>query len=81
MSAPSLFPDFEQHRVDVGNGISIAAVVGGSGSPLLLLHGYAQTWSASPGGLEESPYPRRSAATTVCRCASDDATRRHQATS
>src|SRR5690606_5875195 len=29
--------------VPVGNGIDIAAVVGGSGPPLLLLHGYPQT--------------------------------------
>ena len=43
MSAPSLFPNFEQHRITVGDGINIAGVVGGSGPPLLLLHGFPQT--------------------------------------
>jgi haloacetate dehalogenase len=41
--AQPLFPDFEQHRIDVGDGIEIACVVGGSGPPLLLLHGHPQT--------------------------------------
>lgn len=39
----SLFPGFEERRVDVGNGIEIAATIGGSGPPLLLLHGHPQT--------------------------------------
>ena len=39
----ALFPDFEDRRIDVGGGTEIAALVGGSGPPLLLLHGYPQT--------------------------------------
>lgn len=38
-----LFPGFEERRVDVGDGIEIAATIGGSGPPLLLLHGHPQT--------------------------------------
>ncbi len=38
-----MFPGFERHRFDVGNGILIHGVVGGSGPPLLLLHGHPQT--------------------------------------
>ncbi len=34
-------------------------------------------WSASDGGRDESPYPRRSAITTVCRSAISGATRCH----
>lgn len=37
-----LFPGFETRRIDVGRG-EIAVRVGGSGPPLLLLHGYPQT--------------------------------------
>lgn len=37
-----LFPGFETRRIDVP-GTSIHCVVGGSGPPLLLLHGYPQT--------------------------------------
>jgi haloacetate dehalogenase len=45
LNAPAtpLFPGFEHRSVDVGDGIRIAAVVGGSGAPLLLLHGHPQT--------------------------------------
>jgi len=39
----ALFPGFEQRSVDVGDGVQIAATVGGSGPPLLLLHGHPQT--------------------------------------
>ena len=39
----ALFPGFEQCSVDVGDGVQIAAAVGGSGPPLLLLHGHPQT--------------------------------------
>ena len=39
----ALFPGFEQRGVDVGGGVQIAATVGGSGPPLLLLHGHPQT--------------------------------------
>ncbi len=38
-----LFPGFEHRNVDVGNGIEIAVSIGGSGPPLLLLHGHPQT--------------------------------------
>jgi haloacetate dehalogenase len=38
-----LFPGFSRHIVEVADGIRIAAVVGGSGPPLLLLHGHPQT--------------------------------------
>jgi haloacetate dehalogenase len=38
-----MFEGFTSHTVSVGNGIEIAAVLKGHGSPLLLLHGYPQT--------------------------------------
>jgi len=38
-----LFPGFEHRTVDIGGGVEIAATVGGSGPPLLLLHGHPQT--------------------------------------
>ena len=38
-----MFEGFTSHAVAVGNGIEIAAWTGGSGPPLLLLHGYPQT--------------------------------------
>jgi len=38
-----MFEGFTSHTVAVGNDIEIAAVVGGDGPPLLLLHGYPQT--------------------------------------
>ncbi len=38
-----LFPGFEPRSVDVGEQIRIHAFVGGSGPPLLLLHGHPQT--------------------------------------
>ena len=37
-----MFEGFRQHRLAV-NGVEINAVEGGSGPPLLLLHGYPQT--------------------------------------
>jgi haloacetate dehalogenase len=37
------FPDFTARRIDVGAGIHIQAQIGGSGPPLLLLHGHPQT--------------------------------------
>jgi haloacetate dehalogenase len=43
MDTHSLFPGFQPRRVAVGGGVEIAAVVGGSGPPLLLLHGHPQT--------------------------------------
>ncbi|WP_438978673.1 alpha/beta fold hydrolase [Polynucleobacter sp.] len=42
MSINQLFPDFEPRVFEV-NGIQIAGHIGGSGSPLLLLHGHPQT--------------------------------------
>jgi haloacetate dehalogenase len=39
----SLFPDFRAVRIDVGAEVAIHALVGGSGPPLLLLHGHPQT--------------------------------------
>ena len=39
---PRLFPGFAQHRIAT-SGAEIHCVVGGSGPPLLLLHGYPQT--------------------------------------
>lgn len=44
-NASALFPGFGIRTVDVGEGIRIAAMVGGSGPPLLLLHGHPQTRS------------------------------------
>ena len=38
-----LFPGFERRNVAVGDDVVIATVVGGSGPPLLLLHGHPQT--------------------------------------
>jgi len=38
-----LFPGFQHRLIDVGGGIEIAATIGGSGPPLLLLHGHPQT--------------------------------------
>lgn len=42
-SAQPLFPGFSPRQVEVAQGVRIAAVVGGSGPPLLLLHGHPQT--------------------------------------
>jgi len=42
MSDLTLFPGFAAHDID-GDGARIHCVVGGSGPPLLLLHGYPQT--------------------------------------
>lgn len=39
---PDFFPGFTRHRIDTA-GASINLVTGGSGPPLLLLHGYPQT--------------------------------------
>jgi len=42
---PTLFPGFASQRVATAEGVEINAVVGGSGPPLLLLHGHPQTLS------------------------------------
>jgi haloacetate dehalogenase len=39
----SLFPGFEQRRIEVAPDVEINAVIGGNGPPLLLLHGHPQT--------------------------------------
>lgn len=39
----ALFPGFRHCRVEVAEGVEIAATVGGSGPPLLMLHGHPQT--------------------------------------
>lgn len=38
-----MFEGFTSHVVPVGNGLEIAAVVGGAGPPVLLLHGFPET--------------------------------------
>lgn len=38
-----LFPGFTKRLVKVAEGVEIAAVIGGAGEPLLLLHGHPQT--------------------------------------
>jgi pimeloyl-ACP methyl ester carboxylesterase len=42
MSAPSI-PGFTQQRVDVADGVALNVATGGSGSPVVLLHGFPQT--------------------------------------
>ncbi|WP_181696713.1 alpha/beta fold hydrolase [Nocardia sp. GTS18] len=37
------FPHFETHIVEVADGVRLSAAVGGSGSPIVLLHGFPQT--------------------------------------
>ncbi|RRD56990.1 alpha/beta hydrolase [Comamonadaceae bacterium OH2545_COT-014] len=39
----ALFPGFAPQRIPVGHGVHIHALTGGSGPPLLLLHGHPQT--------------------------------------
>jgi haloacetate dehalogenase len=39
----ALFPGFEQRSIEVEADVRIAAVIGGAGPPLLLLHGHPQT--------------------------------------
>lgn len=40
---PPVIPGFDYRRVPVADGVSLNAAVAGSGSPLLLLHGFPQT--------------------------------------
>ncbi|WP_346779640.1 alpha/beta hydrolase [Streptomyces sp. S3(2020)] len=42
MTHPSI-PGFTEHRVPVGDGVTLSAAVGGTGSPVVLLHGFPQT--------------------------------------
>jgi len=40
---PDLFPGFAERRIETSDGVLICLRTGGSGPPLLLLHGYPQT--------------------------------------
>ncbi|MEN2417702.1 alpha/beta fold hydrolase [Streptomyces rimosus] len=42
MTHPSI-PGFTEHRVPVDDGVTLNAAVGGTGSPVVLLHGFPQT--------------------------------------
>lgn len=42
MTHPSI-PGFTEHHVPVGDGVTLNAAVGGTGSPVVLLHGFPQT--------------------------------------
>ena len=42
MSTPAI-PGFTQQRVDVADGVALNVATGGSGSPVVLLHGFPQT--------------------------------------
>jgi haloacetate dehalogenase len=42
MSTPTI-PGFTQQRVDVADGVALNVATGGSGSPVVLLHGFPQT--------------------------------------
>jgi pimeloyl-ACP methyl ester carboxylesterase len=37
------FADFDRHRIRVADGVSLNVAVGGTGSPVVLLHGFPQT--------------------------------------
>ena len=43
MTTTSFFPGFQPRHITVAPGIDIHAIIGGSGPPLLLLHGHPQT--------------------------------------
>jgi haloacetate dehalogenase len=52
----TLFTDFSEHRIDVGD-TEIACWIGGTGAPLLVLHGYPQThvmWHKIAGRLAQN---------------------------
>ncbi|MFF7209353.1 alpha/beta fold hydrolase [Streptomyces sp. NPDC008238] len=40
---PPVIPGFARHRVPVADGVALNVAVGGSGSPVVLLHGFPQT--------------------------------------
>src|SRR3954452_2730366 len=40
---PPAIPGFDHRRVPVADGVSLQAAVGGSGRPVVLLHGFPQT--------------------------------------
>jgi len=40
----SALSNFEHRLMDVGNGVKLNTITGGSGQPLFLLHGFPQTW-------------------------------------
>ncbi|QOV33518.1 alpha/beta hydrolase [Streptomyces ferrugineus] len=40
---PPVIPGFGHHRIPVADGVSLHAAVGGSGAPVVLLHGFPQT--------------------------------------
>ncbi|MGW6734975.1 alpha/beta fold hydrolase [Streptomyces sp. NPDC055013] len=40
---PPVIPGFDHHRVPVADGVSLHTAVGGSGPPVVLLHGFPQT--------------------------------------
>ena len=42
MSTPTI-PGFSQQRVDIADGVALNVATGGSGSPVVLLHGFPQT--------------------------------------
>ncbi|MEU9343715.1 alpha/beta hydrolase [Streptomyces sp. NPDC048278] len=49
-------PGFRQHRVPVADGVALHAAVGGTGSPVVLLHGFPQThlmWRHVAAGLAD----------------------------
>ena len=57
---PDFFPGFTRRRIET-SGASINLVTGGSGPPLLLLHGYPQThamWRKVAPRLAEAPWRR-----------------------
>ena len=76
------FDAFEQHRADVGNGVSIAYRQAGTGPPLVLLHGWPQhslMWHAIAPRLAERftvvvPDLRGAGASTIAGLGYDKAT-------
>jgi haloacetate dehalogenase len=58
-----VFEAFERRRVEIGGGVSINCVIGGSGPPVLLLHGFPQNlamWARVAPLLAEAGF------TTIC---------------